>query len=64
MFKNLNIRWTIIACILIVSIYYLIPSYQLFSIQNDPDLQDIDTAYLKLISFGWIHYKWYEGWNP
>ena len=47
MFQNLNIRWTIIACIIIASIYYLTPSYQLFSIHNDPDLQDIDTTYLK-----------------
>ena len=46
MFQNLNIRWIIIVSIIAASIYFIMPSYELYSIKNDPDLNDIDTDYL------------------
>ena len=46
MFQNLNIRWVIIASIISAGIYLVMPSYELYSIKNDPELSDIDTEYL------------------
>ena len=46
MFHNLNIRWTIIISIIATSIYFIMPSYELYSIKNDPELTDINTDYL------------------
>ena len=47
MFQNINIRWTIIASIIIASIYFVMPTYTLYSIKNDPELQDINIDYLQ-----------------
>ena len=46
MFQNLNIRWSIIISIIAISIYFIMPSYELYSIKNDPELDDINTDYL------------------
>ena len=47
MFQNLNIRWGIIVSVIIGAIYFIMPTYELYSIKNDPDLSDIDTTYLQ-----------------
>ena len=47
MFQNLNIRWGIIFSVIIGAIYFIMPTYELYSIKNDPDLSDIDTTYLQ-----------------
>ena len=47
MFQNLNIRWIIIIGIIIAGIYFIMPSYELYSIKRDPALADIDTGYLE-----------------
>ena len=47
MFQNLNIRWAVIIAIVIGAIYYITPTYNYYSIVNDPDLSDIDVDYLK-----------------
>jgi len=44
MFQNLNIRWTIIIAIVIGAIYFITPTYNYYSITNDPDLTDIIDA--------------------
>ena len=46
MFHKLNIRWSIILSIIVASAYFIMPSYELYSIQNDPELHDINTDYL------------------
>ena len=46
MIQNLNIRWIIIISIIITGIYFIMPSYELYTIKNDPELTDIDTSYL------------------
>ena len=46
MFHNLNIRWVIIISIIAAGIYFIMPSYELYTIKNDPELSDIDTSYL------------------
>ena len=46
MIQNLNIRWIIIISIIITGIYFIMPSYELYTIKNDPELHDIDTSYL------------------
>ena len=47
MFQKLNIRWAIIIAIVIGAIYFTIPTYNYYSIINDPDFSDIDVEYLK-----------------
>ena len=47
MFQNLNIRWGIIVSVIIGAIYFIMPTYELYSIKNDPYLSDIDTTYLQ-----------------
>ena len=47
MFQNLNIRWAVIIAIVIGAIYFVIPTYNYYSIINDPDLSDINVDYLK-----------------
>ncbi len=47
MFQNLNIRWAIIIAFVLGAIYFIIPTYEYYSIINDPDLNDIDVDYLK-----------------
>ena len=47
MFQNLKLRWTIIASVIAMSIYFIAPTYELYSIKNDPELSDIDIDYLK-----------------
>ena len=47
MFQNLNIRWGIIIAVIVGAIYFIMPTYELYSIKNDPDLSDIDTTYLQ-----------------
>ena len=46
MLHSLNIRWFIIISIISAGVYFLMPSYQLYSIKNDPTLSDINTEYL------------------
>jgi SecD/SecF fusion protein len=46
MLYNLNIRWILIFSIIVASIYFIMPSYELYSIKSDPDLQDINTDHL------------------
>ena len=46
MFHNLNIRWVIIISIIAAGIYFIMPSYELYSIKRDPALSDINTDYL------------------
>lgn len=47
MFRNLNIRWTIIIATIIGAIYFITPTINYYSIINDPDLNDINVDYLK-----------------
>ena len=47
MFQNLITRWTIILSIIFSCIYFLLPTFNLYTIKNDPDFQDIDTKYLE-----------------
>tara|TARA_Y100000590_G_scaffold87538_2_gene98183 strand:- start:1089 stop:2831 length:1743 start_codon:yes stop_codon:yes gene_type:complete len=45
--QNLNIRWLIILGAILISCYFIKPTYDFYSIKNDPDLSDIDIDYLK-----------------
>ena len=47
MFQNLKIRWVVVLSVIIGSFYFVMPTYELYSINNDPDLIDIDIEYLK-----------------
>ncbi len=47
MSQNLNIRWLIILGAILISCYFIKPTYDFYSIKNDPDLSDIDIDYLK-----------------
>ena len=47
MFQNLNIRWSIIIAFVIGAIYFIIPTYEYYSIINDPELNDLDVDYLR-----------------
>ncbi len=47
MFQNLNIRWIVIISLVIGAIYFIMPTYNYYSIVNDPDLEDINVDYLK-----------------
>ena len=47
MFQNLITRWTIILSVIFSCIYFLLPTFNLYTIKNDPDFQDIDTKYLE-----------------
>ena len=47
MFQNLNIRWIVIISLVIGAIYFIMPTYNYYSIVNDPDLEDINVDYLQ-----------------
>ena len=51
MFQNLNIRWAIIIAIVIGAIYFITPTYNYYSIVNDPLMSAHDLNHdLTLIS--------------
>ena len=47
MFQNLITRWIVIIGVILACIYFLLPTFNLYSIKSDVDFQDIDTAYLE-----------------
>ena len=47
MFNNLITRWIIILGVISGCIYILLPTFNLYTIKNDPDFQDIDIQYLE-----------------
>jgi len=47
MFQNLIIRWIVIIGVVCASVYFLLPTFHLYSIKSDLDFQDIDTTYLE-----------------
>ena len=47
MFQSLKIRWAVIIGVIATGIYFINPTYELYSIKNDPELSDINLDYLK-----------------
>ena len=47
MFQNLITRWIIIIGVICACIYILLPTFNLYTIKNNPDFQDFDTGYLE-----------------
>ena len=46
MSQKLNIRWLIILGAILASCYFIMPTYEFYSIKNDPDLIDKLWGYL------------------
>ena len=47
MFQNLITRWIVIIGVICTCIFFLLPTFNLYSIKSNLDFQDIDTTYLE-----------------